>query len=233
MTDQFTPVFSFDGELTDAAEFDSLMADAENNTRKPSKVFKPGSYDVTVKGVRLLGPTLADKTWMKALITYAGTGENEGKEISSLVLVPMSASLKYSKADGEGSIYPFKNLMETLACLGITLTRDNVKSVIPQHFAPANLNTLVGRTCTAKIGYKGAYAQGQKASSGEGFEVVIMNYGEAYKDDTGTVITFSGDNAYADAEKYAAEIGLTFASFPDIVQLSAPKVEDTDSAGSW
>jgi len=60
-----------------------------------------------------------------------------------------------------------------------------------------------------------------------------MNYGEAYKDDTGTVITFSGDNAYADAEKYAAEIGLTFASFPDIVQLSAPKVEDTDSAGSW
>ena len=228
---EFTPVFNFDGEGTSAEQVAAMLAESAENTRKPSKIFREGTHDLIVSGVELKGSVAGDAAWMKVLLRFNGTEANAGKAISTLVLVPTTARLTYDKEGAESSIYPFQKLSETMSALGITLTRDNVKSIIPQYFAPANLKVLEGRTTIGTVGYRGAHAQGQRDQNG-GREVVLINFGEAVKDDTGTVMVFSGDDAYANAEAYAKKIGLNFASFPDLISLEQSADNAQDSTGT-
>jgi len=228
MTEQFQPVFNFEGNLTPEDEINKMMEEAESQSQGNS-IFRPGTHNLVVTGVELKGPTKGDSAWMKVLIRFAGVDKLSGKKISTLVLVPTTGRLTYEKEGGDATIYPFKNLVDTLAGLGVTLTRDNVSSAIPQYFAPQNLNALVGRTATAEIGFRGAHAQGVKSEDGSRL-VKIVNYGEDLKDDTGTVLMFKGDDAYDQAEAYCKKAGITYAAFPDILSF---ETSSSESEGGW
>ena len=230
--DNFQPVFNFDGNLTSEDEINQMMEEAEQRSGGGS-IFRPGKHSLVVSSVELKGVAKADPAWMKVLIRFNGMEKESGKKITSWVLVPTTGRLTYSKNDGENSIYPFKNLTETMAALGVTLTRDNVGSLVPELFAPANLGALVGKTCVSEIGYKGTYAQGVKSDDGTK-QCQLVKGDKVLKDDTGTVILFKGDDAFDQAEKHAIKIGENFANFPEIISLSAVEsLDDTGSGNNW
>lgn len=228
MSDSFKPVFNFTGNLTAQEEIDSLMSTVDDR-KDTSKVFRPGDHTMVVKDVVPLRATKSDPSWMSVQLRLAGTGENSHKSISTFVMVPMTSELTYLNQKGEKSIIPFKRLVDTLAALGITLTRENASKTIPLYFS-GDGKKLAGRELTATVGYNQAHAKAR--SLGDSYEVVILSGGEVLRDAAGNDVTFSGETAYRDAEAYAKKAGIAFQAFPEVLSVS-PIAGKANASGSW
>lgn len=233
------PVFNLDNNVTDEASIQSLLDDlGDNNGGGGGKVFRPGKHTVKIASVDYahkkdsndLIYTSQDGSWVQMQIVLEGTGEQAGKQIYKFLSVP-TKSLAYTTRDGKESAFPVKMLIDLFNGLGIEATVANLLGLVNEYLTPSNLGKLVGRETIATIGYNGAHAQGRKGENGI-LEVVIMQKGEAIKDDTGTVLTFTGDDAFKEAGLYAKKANIVFASFPEVKGFESTGAAE-EPTGDW
>lgn len=235
---QAVPQFNLDQNVTDESSIQEMLDSLGNSDGGSSTVFKPGKHIVKIGAVDYarkrdsgeLIMTSGDNSWCQMQIVLEGTGEQDGKKIYKFLSVPTTGSLKFLTKAGEESAFPVRLLLDFFNGLGLEATVGNVIDLVNAYLTPNNIGKLVGRQTEATIDYPGAYAKGRKGEGG--LEVVIMQKGEAIKDDTGTVLVFKGEDAFKDAGLHAKKTGITFASYPEVVSLAAIE-GDNDANGGW
>lgn len=223
MSDVYTPVFNFDGEVTSAEELDNLTTDT-------NKVFRPGKRELEVTEVRPIGPARSDKSWHNYLVMFRGVGKEEGKVITRFVLIPGTGKLTYTNKGGKESGWAFKGLRDFMAALGVDLTAENVKKVLPSYFSPRNLNALVGKRLMGEIGFRGTHAKYIATSEDSGY-IALVKDGDILMDTNGDAISFE---SYEEAESYAKENSINdYEAFPELISVEPLAASGSDGVAGW
>lgn len=208
------PSFNFKPTISQD-EFNKELAKSNK-----AKRFTPGQYNVKITNVAYHEnketkqiTCKSDPTWILVAVTLVSA---DGRERKEFLQIPTSDVL-FRSASGKKTVFPFRKLQEFLAGLGIYLDYTNFAKVIPAHFSPDTLDSLVGESMDMVLRYREPYIKGIGESS-----FAIMINGSEYSEN-GQVAKFSDrDSAKAFA---AATLNKVIDIFPEevVTYIAAPE----------
>lgn len=209
---QTMPTFSFgkEPELTQA-EFDAKAA--------PSTFISPGQYVMTVTSADYHEKDgsincSGDPTFISTKFTLA---TNDGRTKFLWLQVP-TAKVLYGQKQTH---FPFKNLCDFLAGIGITLDLANYKEVLPKLFINRDaMLKLVGNTISVDVGYKGLHLK----RVDDAF-IIVRRDGVTRIDDKSYP---DGDAARAAAEAQGLRIG-----FPEFTKFHSKEATTEEKKEDW
>lgn len=209
---------SFDFSNSSIKSDEELGTALEQGGRKPSKVFKPGLYDLVISAVEYEGTDEYDENWGSFAITLTGTDE---KTIRGWVRVPFKDVQKKTK-NGKMSPYPYKVFKDFMVALGVAdedLTLAKLGGTLKKYFSKAD--SLVGMNVAAQIGYNGRHL----TFSGGKTQVANAD-GSILVDDDGQPLTFDEIEA---AKEYLEQRNVSYQAFPRVLGYKPSSVGNTQA----
>ncbi len=147
------PKFNFANSDIKTTEALTKLQEEQTTT---SKHFRPGQYELKCVKAEYQGQSDADKTWAKVLLTWEGVG---GKSIRDQIMVPttkVTFTTKNKKGVVEERLFKFEILKSFMAAIGVDLQIETLADTLQQYFTNVE-KSLVGKTMSAVIGYRGNY----------------------------------------------------------------------------
>ncbi len=217
------PKFNFSGMDLDKSLDELLPADKGN---KP-KNFRPGAYDVVIKGIENKGASESDNTWLKLVVTLEGT---DGRTITNLLMIP-TARLHFNTASGKGGNLPATRLRGFVSSLGYRVETASDLVAVGQRLIE-NGASFIGMNIGIQVDYQGTHIAVDGKDAATDKPIFVLRRGNKDKlldTTTGKPVVFS---AYDAAKNYAETVLKAKVSYPEVVRWSKSQVENDLSGES-